>query len=288
MILSWHTACARLESARRVSGANRFAKHSGKLFTASVMGSDMTKVALITGASRGIGRATALLLARQGYAVGVNYQTNEAAAQQVVNQVLAAGGRALALQADIAQENEVVAMFSRLDAELGTLCALVNNAGILFQQTSIEHMSAERINRVLATNVTGSFLCCREAVKRMALRHGGQGGAIVNVSSGAARLGSPGEYVDYAASKGAQDTLTTGLAIEVAAQGIRVNSVRPGAIYTEMHASGGEPDRVERVKSLLPMQRGGQPEEIAQAIAWLLSDAASYVTGSFIDAGGGR
>ncbi|MEE4409850.1 MULTISPECIES: SDR family oxidoreductase [unclassified Serratia (in: enterobacteria)] len=248
----------------------------------------MSRVVLVTGASRGIGRATALLLARQGYAVGVNYLKDEPAAQQVVAEIAALGGRALALRADIADENQVVAMFAKLDATLGSLDALVNNAGILFQQTGIEQLTAERINKVLTTNVTGYFLCCREAVKRMAKRHGGQGGAIVNVSSAAARLGAPGEYVDYAASKGAVDTLTTGLALEVAAQGIRVNGVRPGFIYTEMHASGGEPGRVDRVKNGLPMQRGGYPEEVAEAIAFLLSDAASYVTGSFIEAAGGR
>ncbi|CAI0707232.1 MULTISPECIES: SDR family oxidoreductase [Serratia] len=248
----------------------------------------MTKIALVTGASRGIGRATALLLARQGYAVGVNYLQDAAAARQVVAEIESLGGRALALQADIADEAQVMAMFSALDAGLGTLCALVNNAGILFQQGNIEQLTAERINKVLSTNVTGYFLCCREAVKRMAQRHGGRGGAIVNVSSAASRLGAPGEYVDYAASKGAVDTLTTGLALEVAAQGIRVNAVRPGLIYTEMHASGGEPGRVDRVKDSLPMRRGGQPQEVADIIAWLLSDAASYVTGSFIDAAGGR
>ncbi|CAI0828674.1 SDR family oxidoreductase [Serratia quinivorans] len=248
----------------------------------------MTKVALVTGASRGIGRATALLLARQGYAVGVNYLQNEAAAQQVVAEIESLGGRALALRADIGDESQVQAMFSQQDATLGPIDALVNNAGILFQQSSIEQLTAERINKVLTTNVTGYFLCCRETVKRMAHRHGGQGGAIVNVSSAAARLGAPGEYIDYAASKGAVDTLTTGLALEVAAQGIRVNAVRPGLIYTEMHASGGEPGRVDRVKSSLPMQRGGTPEEVAEIIAWLLSDAASYVTGSFIEAAGGR
>ncbi|AYO39635.1 SDR family oxidoreductase [Serratia sp. P2ACOL2] len=248
----------------------------------------MTKVALVTGASRGIGRATALLLASKGYAVGVNYLKNEAAAAQVVAEIEAMGGRALALKADVADENQVVAMFNALDAGLGPISALVNNAGILFQQTGIEQLTAERINKVLSTNVTGYFLCCRETVKRMAQRHGGQGGAIVNVSSAAARLGAPGEYIDYAASKGAVDTLTTGLALEVAAQGIRVNAVRPGLIYTEMHASGGEPGRVDRVKSSLPMQRGGTPEEVAEIIVWLLSDAASYVTGSFIEAAGGR
>ncbi|CAI2494197.1 MULTISPECIES: SDR family oxidoreductase [Serratia] len=248
----------------------------------------MTKVVLVTGASRGIGRATALLLARQGYAVGVNYLKDEAAAAQVVAEIEAMGGRALALRADVADENQVVAMFNALDVGLGPISALVNNAGILCQQTGIEQLTAERINKVLSTNVTGYFLCCRETVKRMAQRHGGQGGAIVNVSSAAARLGAPGEYIDYAASKGAVDTLTTGLALEVAAQGIRVNAVRPGLIYTEMHASGGEPGRVDRVKSSLPMQRGGTPEEVAEIIVWLLSDAASYVTGSFIEAAGGR
>ena len=248
----------------------------------------MTKVVLVTGASRGIGRATALLLARQGYAVGVNYLKDEAAAAQVVEEIEAMGGRALALRADVADENQVVAMFNALDVGLGPISALVNNAGILFQQTGIEQLTAERINKVLSTNVTGYFLCCRETVKRMAQRHGGQGGAIVNVSSAAARLGAPGEYIDHAASKGAVDTLTTGLALEVAAQGIRVNAVRPGLIYTEMHASGGEPGRVDRVKSSLPMQRGGTPEEVAEIIVWLLSDAASYVTGSFIEAAGGR
>ncbi|AHG19329.1 NAD(P)-binding oxidoreductase [Chania multitudinisentens RB-25] len=248
----------------------------------------MTKVALVTGASRGIGRATALLLAQRGYAVGVNYQQDEAAAEQVVAQIRAQGGQAQTLRANIAEEEQVVAMFAALDSSLGPIGALVNNAGILFQQAGIEQLTAERINKVFATNVTGYFLCCREAVKRMALRHGGQGGAIVNVSSAAARLGAAGEYVDYAASKGAVDTLTTGLALEVAAQGIRVNSVRPGFIYTDMHASGGEPGRVDRVKTAVPMQRGGQPEEVAEAVAWLLSDAASYVTGCFIDAAGGR
>ena len=248
----------------------------------------MKSVALVTGASRGIGRATAILLAEQGYAVGVNYINNEAAAQDVVNQITANGGRAIALQADIAEETQVVAMFQRLTNELGPVTALVNNAGILFQQSTIENLTAERINHVLSTNVTGYFLCCREAVKIMSHRHGGKGGAIVNVSSAASRLGAPGEYVDYAASKGAVDTLTTGLALEVAACGIRVNCVRPGLIYTDIHASGGEPGRVDRVKTSLPMQRGGQPEEVAQAICWLLSDSASYVTGSFLELAGGK
>lgn len=246
------------------------------------------KIALVTGGSRGIGRATSLLLARRGYNVAVNYHQNVAAAAEVVALITEQGGKAFAVQADIADEQQVVAMFEQIDRQPGQLGALVNNAGILFQQTRVEQLTAERINRVFATNVTGCFICCREAVKRMAHHHGGEGGAIVNVSSAAARLGAPGEYVDYAASKGAMDTLTTGLSLEVAAQGIRVNGVRPGLIYTEMHADGGEPGRVDRVAPALPMQRGGQPEEIAQAILWLLSDEASYITGSFIDAAGGR
>lgn len=244
--------------------------------------------ALVTGGSRGIGRATAILLAQQGYKVVINYLRNKQAADEVVNALRATGGEALAIKADIADELQVLAMFAEIDNAFGPLNALVNNAGILFQQSTIENLTADRINRVLATNVTGYFLCCREAVKRMAYRHGGEGGSIVNVSSAAARLGAPGEYVDYAASKGAVDTLTTGLALEMAAQGIRVNGVRPGFIYTDMHASGGEAGRVDRVKFSLPMQRGGQPEEVAEAIAWLLSQKASYVTGSFIDLAGGR
>ncbi|MFE4111884.1 SDR family oxidoreductase [Kosakonia sp. YIM B13611] len=245
-------------------------------------------IALVTGGSRGIGRATALLLAQEGYTVAVNYHTNKPAADDVVAKITAQGGHAFPVQADISDEAQVQTMFARLDSEPQPLTALVNNAGILFQQSRVEQLSAERINRVLATNVTGYFLCCREAVKRMFTQHGGHGGAIVNVSSAAARLGSPGEYVDYAASKGAVDTLTTGLALEVAANGIRVNGVRPGFIYTEMHASGGEPGRVDRVSSAIPMRGGGQPEEVAQGIVWLLSDKASYVTGSFLDLAGGR
>ncbi|MGJ7469697.1 SDR family oxidoreductase [Kosakonia cowanii] len=245
-------------------------------------------IALVSGASRGIGRATARLLAQEGYTVAVNYHRQRDAADEVVAEILARGGKAFAVQADISDESQVEAMFARIDEEGLPLTALVNNAGILFQQSRVEALSAARINQVLATNVTGYFLCCREAVKRMSTQHGGQGGAIVNVSSAAARLGSPGEYVDYAASKGAVDTLTSGLSLEVAASGIRVNGVRPGFIYTEMHASGGEPGRVDRVSSAIPMQRGGQPEEVAQAIAWLLSDKASYVTGSFIDLAGGK
>lgn len=245
-------------------------------------------IALITGASRGIGKATALLLAQEGYTVVVNYHHNISAAMAVVNEIVVLGGKAVALGADISDEAQVMAMFDGIDRLAEPLTALVNNAGILFAQSTVEHLTAGRINQVLSTNVTGYFLCCREAVKRMSYRHGGKGGAIVNVSSAVSRLGAPGEYVDYAASKGAVDTLTTGLSLEVAAQGIRVNGVRPGFIYTEMHASGGEPGRVDRVKAGLPMQRGGQPEEVAQAIAWLLSDKASYVTGSFLELAGGK
>ncbi|RRZ97052.1 SDR family oxidoreductase [Erwinia sp. 198] len=246
------------------------------------------KTALVTGGSRGIGRATALLLARQGYQVAVNYRQREAAAAEVVSLIQQQGGKAFSVQADIADEQQVVAMFRSLDQQGAVLSALVNNAGILFQQASVAQLNAERINRIFATNVTGTFLCCREAVKRMSFQYGGQGGAIVNVSSAAARSGAPHEYVDYAASKGAVDTLTRGLALEVAAQGIRVNAVRPGLIYTDMHADGGEADRVNRIAPTLPMQRGGEPDEIARAILWLLSEAASYVTGTFIDAAGGR
>uniref|UniRef100_UPI002FDF01F0 SDR family oxidoreductase n=1 Tax=Atlantibacter subterraneus TaxID=255519 RepID=UPI002FDF01F0 len=236
-------------------------------------------IALITGGSRGIGKATALLLAQQGLRVVVNYHRDRQAAQEVVEEITRAGGEALAWQADVSDEQQVVTMFTAIDEAWGPVNVLVNNAGILATQCRVENLTADRINRVLSTNVTGYFLCCREAVKRMSTEHGGSGGAIVNVSSVAARLGSPGEYVDYAASKGAVDTLTTGLSLEVAAQGIRVNGVRPGFIYTDMHASGGEPGRVDRVAPAIPMRRGGQPEEVAQAIAWLVSDSASYVTG---------
>lgn len=245
-------------------------------------------IALVTGGGRGIGRETSLLLATLGWEVAVNYLRRADAAEEVVEQIVLQGGRAFSIQADIADEAQVMAMFSAIDRRPGQLTALVNNAGILFQQATTEQLTAERINRVFATNVTGSFLCCREAVRRMGFHHGGKGGGIVNVSSAAARTGSPGEYVDYAASKGAMDTLTKGLSLEVAAQGIRVNGVRPGFIYTGMHADGGEPGRVDRVAPGIPMQRGGQPEEIARIIAWLLSEDASYVTGTTIDAAGGR
>ena len=245
-------------------------------------------IALVTGGSRGIGRATALLLAAEGYTVAVNFHHNIRAATEVVNTIKTSGGKAFTLRADISDEAQVVAMFEAIDRKNEPLTALVNNAGILFEQSTVENLTAERINSVLTTNVTGYFLCCREAVKRMSHKHGGHGGAIVNVSSAASRLGAPGEYVDYAASKGAVDSLTIGLSLEVAAQGIRVNCVRPGLIYTDIHASGGEPGRVDRVKASLPMQRGGQPEEVAQAIVWLLSEKASYVTGSFLELAGGK
>lgn len=245
------------------------------------------KVMLVTGGSRGIGAATARIGASRGYAVAVNYLRNRAAADEIVSAIRATGGEAIAVQADVAVEAEVVRMFQEVDA-FGTLRALTNNAGILERQARVDEMDAGRLMRIFATNVTGSFLCAREAVRRMSTRHGGAGGAIVNLSSIAARLGAPNEYVDYAASKGAIDTLTVGLAKEVASEGIRVNGVRPGVIYTDIHASGGEPGRVDRVKDAVPMKRGGDPEEVAQAILWLLSDEASYVTGTFVDVTGGR
>ncbi len=248
----------------------------------------MSKVIVITGGSRGIGAATAQLAGEQGYAVCVNYLRNRAAADEVVRAITKAGAKAIAVGADVSLQADVVRLFETVDRELGALNALVNNAGILERQTRLEDMDAARLNRVFATNVTACFLCAREAVKRMSTRHGGTGGAIVNVSSMAARLGAPGEYVDYAAAKGAIDAMTIGLAKEVAAEGIRVNAVRPGVIYTDIHASGGEPNRVDRIKDSVPMRRGGQPIEVARAILWLLSDEASYSTGTFIDVAGGR
>ena len=248
----------------------------------------MDEVLIITGASRGIGAATARIAGRSGYAVCVNYLKNKAAAMQIVEEIKVDGGRALAVGADISREEEVVKLFHTVDDKLGKISALVNNAGILETQMRIENMDAARLNRVFLTNITGSFLCAREAVKRMSTKNGGKGGAIVNVSSAAARLGSAGEYVDYAASKGAIDTFTRGLAQEVAEEGIRVNAVRPGVIDTDIHASGGEPGRVERVKASVPMKRGGSAEEVAKAIMWLLSSESSYTTGSLLEVSGGR
>ena len=238
---------------------------------------------VITGASRGIGAATAYLAAERGYAVCVNYLHNQKAAQKVVDEIEQLGSKAIAVAADVASETDVIALFNTVDKQLGTVTALVNNAGILEQQMGVENINAERLHRIFATNIIGSFLCAREAIKRMSIKHGGAGGAIVNVSSIASRLGSPGEYIDYAASKGAMDTMTIGLAKEVAKESIRVNAVRPGFIDTDIHASGGEPNRIERVKQFVPMKRGGEAMEVATAILWLLSDEASYTTGSFID-----
>jgi NAD(P)-dependent dehydrogenase (short-subunit alcohol dehydrogenase family) len=242
---------------------------------------------VVTGGGRGIGAATARLAARRGYAVCVNYLRNREAAQSVADEIAREGGAARAVAGDVAKEADVLRLFDEA-ATLGRVSALVNNAGILERHMRLDEMEAARFERVFATNITGSFLCAREAVKRMSTRHGGAGGGIVNVSSMASRLGSPGEYVDYAASKGAIDSLTIGLAKEVAGEGIRVNAVRPGVIYTDIHASGGEPGRVDRVKAAVPMKRGGRPEEVAHAILWLLSPESSYSTGTFIDVSGGR
>ncbi len=246
------------------------------------------KVLLVTGASRGIGAATALLAARQGWAVAVNYTSNSLAADEVVRQIRAHGGTAIPVRADVAQEDQVLAMFEEVDAKLGRLTGLVNNAGVVDVTARLDEMSVARWRRMFDINVIGSLLCAREAVRRMSTRHGGSGGAIVNLSSAAARLGSPGQYVDYAAAKGAVDVFTIGLAKEVAAEGIRVNAVRPGLIETEIHASGGLPDRVKQLAHQVPMQRGGGADEVAQAIVWLLSPAASYTTMSLLDVSGGR
>ncbi|MCP4008245.1 MAG: SDR family oxidoreductase [Proteobacteria bacterium] len=248
----------------------------------------MSKVILVTGSSRGIGAKTAIRLAADGYDICVNYSHDAIAAENVVREVQSRGRSALAVQADVSKERDVQSLFTKIDESFDGLYGLVNNAGILFRQMRVEEMTAERINAVLTTNVTGYFLCAREAIKRMSKNRGGMGGVIVNVSSAAARTGSAGEYVDYAASKGAIDTMTIGLANEVAVEGIRVNGVRPGFIYTDMHRDGGEPGRVDRLKDCLPMKRGGTTEEVAAAIAWLVSEESSYTTGSFIEVAGGR
>ncbi len=246
------------------------------------------KVMIVTGGSRGIGAEIATLGAADGYAVCISYVKNKAAADAVVAAIREAGGTAIAVAADMAVEADILRLFATVDQELGTLTALVNNAGILETQMRVDQMDVARMQRIFNTNIVGTFVCAREAVKRMSTKYGGAGGAIVNISSVAARAGGPGEYVDYAASKGAVDTLTIGLAKEVATEGIRVNAVRPGVIYTEIHASGGEPGRVDRVKANVPMQRGGEAREVAQAAIWLLSEHASYTTGSFLDVAGGR
>lgn len=248
----------------------------------------MQPIVLITGGSRGIGAATALLAAQKGYAVAVNYTSNSLAADEVVRQIRASGGTAIAVQADVAVEAQVLAMFDKVDAKLGLLSALVNNAGIVDVACRVDGMAVERLQRMFATNIIGSFVCAREAVKRMSTKYGGAGGSIINVSSAAARIGSPGQYVDYAASKGAIDTFTLGLAKEVAAEGIRVNGVRPGIIATDIHASGGEPDRAQRMAAQVPMQRAGTAHEIAQAILWLMGSESSYTTGALVDVTGGR
>lgn len=252
------------------------------------MSAQTKKVALVTGGSRGIGAATCLALAREGYRVGINYLSQDQSADQLLAHIQELGGEAMLLKADVAQEKEVARLFDELDAGFGRIDVLVNNVGILFPQASLLDLSAERIVKVLQTNVLSAFLCSQYACRRMSTKLGGSGGAIVNVSSAAARLGSPHEYLDYAASKGAIDTFTKGLSLELAQQGIRVNCVRPGFIDTEIHAGGGDPQRLERLAPLIPLGRGGQPSEVAEAICFLASDAASYITGSFLDVAGGR
>ena len=248
----------------------------------------MREVMLITGGSRGIGAASAMLAAERGYDVAIGYRRDAGAAESVAGRARALGRRAMTVRADVADEDDVERMFAAVDGELGTLAVLVNNAGTLDLQMRLDEMTFGRVERTFAVNVLGVFLCCRAAVRRMSTRHGGAGGRIVNVSSAAARLGSAGEYVDYAASKGAVDTMTLGLANEVAGEGIRVNAVRPGLVHTGIHALGGEPERIERLKGGVPMQRGGEAVEVARAILWLASEESSYTTGSFLEVAGGR
>jgi len=245
-------------------------------------------VVIVTGGSRGIGAATALLAAQQGYAVAVNYATHPAEADAVVRDIRSAGGRAIAARADVASEDEVLAMFQTVDRELGRLTALVNNAGVVDTPSRVDEVSVQQLRRMFDINILGCFVCAREAVRRMSIRHGGAGGAIVNLSSAAVRLGSPGQYVHYAASKGAIDAFTLGLAKEVATEGIRVNAVRPGIIDTDIHASGGQPNRARDLAPQVPMQRPGTAAEVARAIVWLMGDGSSYTTGSIIDVTGGR
>jgi NAD(P)-dependent dehydrogenase (short-subunit alcohol dehydrogenase family) len=247
----------------------------------------MDRVVIITGGSRGIGRATALAAAHRGYRVCIGYVSNETAAKEVVGQIESGNGKAAAVRCDVGKEADILNLFKAAES-LGPLGVLVNNAGVVDVSTRVENMSAERIQRMMTVNVTGSILCAREAVKRMSTRHGGKGGVIINLSSVAAKLGSPNTYVDYAASKGAIDSFTLGLALEVANEGIRVAAIRPGLIDTDIHASGGEPDRAHRLAKMVPMQRVGTADEIANAVVWLMSDEASYVTGSILDVSGGR
>ncbi|WNZ56607.1 SDR family oxidoreductase [Microbulbifer sp. MKSA007] len=243
---------------------------------------------MITGGNRGIGAATAKLLAHRGYQIAISYRQRKQQAEELIVELRSFGVLAIAVHADVSSEKDIVQLFNTVYEQLGPISCLVNNAAIIKPQMRVETMDAERINEILRTNITGTLLCCREAIKRMSIKNGGTGGTIVNISSAASRSGSPNEYIDYAASKGAVDTLTIGLSQEVADEGIRVNGVRPGFIYTEMHADGGEADRIERVKSAIPLKRGGRAEEVAKAVAWLLGDESTFTTGSFIDVAGGK